>query len=369
MAEALKNIYNTRFFEHFVQKVIQEYPDFNTQRFLKRVQGDEWEVMELKERMRHITQVLHAELPPDYREAITIIRRIAPHCEGFPYMFFPDFVQVYGFQSEHEDESLELLRFLTAFSSSEFAIRPFIKRNPGKVLPLMLSWAKDPNHHVRRLCSEGCRPRLPWAMALHDLQKNPEPILPILELLYNDESEYVRRSIANNLNDISKDHPEIVMNLAHKWYGKNPATNWVVKHGLRTLLKKGNRQMLHLIGYGQENVCRLAELRLTKSSILIGESVDCSITLQSTTGEDVQARFDIAIQFVKKSGDTSQKIFAMRTITIKGDGLTKVTRKLRFQDFTTRTHYPGLHTISVIINGQALGSIDLMLFAADHKLS
>ena len=209
MAELLKNIYNEGFFDKFLVSLQQVYPSFDSKSFLKQVYNKDWEQKELKERMRHITIVMNAHLHVDFQKNAQLILELLPVLEknGFPpdnleFTFLADLIEVYGM--EDVQTSLDTFEVLTQFVSCEFAIRPFIIADQNLTLKRMLSWSKHKNHKVRRLASEGCRPRLPWAMALPKLKVDPAPILPILENLKADDSEYVRRSVANNLNDISK---------------------------------------------------------------------------------------------------------------------------------------------------------------------
>lgn len=162
-------------------------------------------------------------------------------------MFFPDYIERFGM--EDYAVAVGTMERLTAFTSCEFAVRPFIKKHEGQMLEQMLGWSEHSSHHVRRLASEGSRPRLPWAMALPKLKKDPSPILPILENLKVDSSEYVRRSVANNLNDISKDNPDVALSVFRDWIGHSPETNRIVKHGCRTLLKQGVPEAMELFGF------------------------------------------------------------------------------------------------------------------------
>ena len=165
-----------------------------------------WKDKALKQRMKHISASLHHYLPMQYSDAIQILMKSSSKFRGFQYMFFPGFVERYGLNQY--ETSIQALEHFTKHSSSEFAVRPFITKYNHKMMAQMEVWAESDNHPIRRLASEGCRPRLPWATALPEFKQDPAPILPILEKLKNDESEYVRRSVANNLNDISKDHPQ-----------------------------------------------------------------------------------------------------------------------------------------------------------------
>jgi 3-methyladenine DNA glycosylase AlkC len=240
MPEPLKNMYSKDYLNNFAGTFAKIYPEFNKTKFLNLVFDKEWDKKELKQRMRHISICLHEVLPADYKKSIEILKKAVVHSKGFLAMTFPDYVEVYGL--DDYNTSVSALELFTQYGSSEFAIRPFVVKYPEKVMPQMVKWAKHKNHHVRRLASEGCRPRLPWAIGLPEFKKNPAEVLKVLEILKNDESEYVRKSVANNLNDISKDNPVLAIQTAKRWYGKSPRTDWIIKHGMRGLLKKEIRK-------------------------------------------------------------------------------------------------------------------------------
>lgn len=251
MAEALKHLYGKEYIKLLSDEISNIYPDFPAVKFNSLVFDKEWPRRELKQRMRHITECLGSTLPGNYTFALDILMKARPRMTGHKYIgfaniCFADFVEVYGL--DHYAKSIPALELFTIGSSSEFAVRPFIVKYPDLMMKQMLTWAHHPHEHVRRLASEGCRPRLPWAMGLPEFKKDPSPILPILEALKNDPSEFVRRSAANNLNDIAKDHPELVLKLAGQWKGISEGTDSLIKHGCRSLLKKGNTKALEYFG-------------------------------------------------------------------------------------------------------------------------
>ncbi len=223
MPEPLKNLYNRKFIKSLTDELDGTCREFNTEQFVKAIFTKDWNNKELKQRMRHITETLHTFMPQNYRKALNILKPASEKFGGFEPMFFPDYVECYGL--DDYEASLSALEWMTRFSSSEFAVRPFIVKYPKKMMQQMILWAKHENHHVRRLASEGCRPRLPWAMALPEFKKDPTLVLRVLKKLKADESEYVRRSVANNLNDISKDHPKIITDIAKQWLGTPKQTD------------------------------------------------------------------------------------------------------------------------------------------------
>lgn len=253
MPELLKNRYNRESVHELALRIRAVYHSFQVNDFVNGIMDKNWAGLELKARMRQITLNLGRYLPADYERALGVIDRVAAgYPEGFndfALMYFPDFVEVYGRDERHWELSMSALERYTPLSSSEFAVRPFIIEHEERMMAQMALWTAHENEHVRRLASEGCRPQLPWGQALTSFKEDPTPVLCILERLKADPSPYVRKSVANNLNDISKTHPALVAKTAREWYGKDGRTDWIVKHGCRTLLKKGDRDLLALFGF------------------------------------------------------------------------------------------------------------------------
>ncbi|MDF2838034.1 MAG: hypothetical protein K0Q63_3674, partial [Paenibacillus sp.] len=201
MAEPLKHIYDGLFLEGFADKMFEAWPDFDRKRFLELTRAGDWGALELKARTRRITESLGKVLPADYRQALDVLYLVDESCIGFPYLFFPDFVEVFGRGDADYEHSMEALERFTQRSSAEFAVRPFILDRPAEMAAQLLRWAEHESEHVRRLASEGSRPRLPWAPVLPMFKQDPSPVLPVLERLKADPSLYVRKSVANHLND------------------------------------------------------------------------------------------------------------------------------------------------------------------------
>jgi 3-methyladenine DNA glycosylase AlkC len=299
--------------------------------------------------MRHITQTIYTHLPADFKASLDILTKVAPQFKGFQYMFFPEFVELYGI--DNLQLSLPALELFTQYSSAEFAVRPFIIKYPREMMQQMLAWAQSPNHHVRRLASEGCRPRLPWAMALPMFKKNPSPVLPVLEILKTDDSLYVRRSVANNLNDISKEHPELVLTIAESWKNMHPDTDWIIKHACRGLLKKGNIQALALFDFKQKADISIENLTLATDKIEMGSTLKFSFSLILKNPEQAKLRLEYGMYYLKANGTLSRKVFKIKEGMFSQQMVYIFTRKLAFRPLTTRKHYPGTHKISLIING------------------
>ncbi|MDZ4679658.1 MAG: hypothetical protein SH848_03665 [Saprospiraceae bacterium] len=363
MATLLKDVYNDAFFEHFTTILAKAVPKFNKQSFLNAVQDEQWPARELKQRMKHIATVLHRTLPGTYGNQLSVLDRIIVHLSenrssdhGFEYMFFAEFVELFG--PPHVEASLRAMESITQFASCEFAVRPFIKAHPELLMRQMLAWSEHPEHTVRRFSSEGCRPRLPWGMALHAMQRDPSPILPILENLKSDPSEFVRRSVANNLNDIAKDHPALVLSLAKSWLGQSAETDWVVKHGCRTLLKRGNAEALALFGWMEMATVQIKDLALKSYVLPIGAHLEFAFELQHHGDAPCDLRLEYAIDYLKSNGKHNRKVFKITENRYHPGEVYRISRRQSFQDMTTRKHYPGLHRLAIVVNGKEGGGVE-----------
>lgn len=352
MADALKKLYSRAVVNGIASAVAEVDTSFNLHSFMDGVFDRTWNRRELKDRMHHISRCLYEGMSGDYPTKIKRLMKISPRFDGLPYMIFPDIVEIYGLN--HWDISMEALQHFTPVASAEFAVRPFIIKDSKRMMAVMNKWARHPNEHVRRLASEGCRPRLPWAMALPEFKRDPALILPILEQLKNDPSEYVRRSVANNINDISKDHPDLVLKLIHRWLKEYPATRPLVKHACRTLLKKGDQQAMKLFGYDQKTDVRIVDLKIECQRIPIGGALNFSFTLKTPASAGAHLRIEYAIEFMKSNGRHGRKVFKITERNFRGHEL--IARKHRVHDMTTRVHHPGVHHLHVLINGVALSS-------------
>ncbi len=309
--------------------------------------------------MRHISATLYDFLPNNYHEAIKILQtvflKISPKY-SLENMIFQDFVEIHGIKNFKI--SMEALEHFTKGSSSEFAIRRFILKHKEKTMTQMQAWANSKDEHVRRLASEGCRPRLPWAIALLEFKKNPEKVIEILEILKDDESEYVRRSVANNLNDISKDNPSIVKEIAQKWIGYSKQRDWIVKHGYRTLLKSGDKEILKIFGFG--NIKNLKIDNITTQKIVnIGEKLEFSFSLSSKQVIG-KTRLEYAICFLRQNSKYSKKVFRIseRNFNQKEKQISKAHS---FKHISTRKYYAGKHKVIIIINGEEIAKRTFLL--------
>lgn len=370
--EPLKAIYNEEFLRSFGERVRSVYSTFDRSGFIAAVMDDTWEELELKARMRRITVTLGTYLPAKYEEALNVMFAIDEVCIGFPYLFFPDFVEVYGQAEEHWELSMKALERFTSKSSSEFAVRPFLLQNPERMMCQMVAWAKHSDEHVRRLSSEGCRPRLPWGVSLPIFKQDPTPVLSVLELLKSDPSLYVRKSVANNLNDISKDNPSVVLKIACRWKGVNTHTDWIVRQGCRTLIRKADPETMALFEYAKSEdeapLTTYASLSAHPQVLSIGENCELQYALSMKAGKPMRIRIEYRIDFIKANGRKSQKSFLLSDKTVLGGTHLTGVRTHSWSDLTTRRHYPGEHLITLLINGQevAYTGIELNLFQKKH---
>lgn len=359
MAEPLKNMFSRQLLSSFSGQVRFIWPDFDENSFLSAVFDEHWPQLELKQRMRHIALCLRKVLPENYEAALDVLVHtttvmIAGQGEkmAFEYSFLPDFVEVFGL--EHPDRSLQALETITRWSSAEFAVRPFLLRYPDQVYAQMLRWSEHLSPLVRRLSSEGFRPRLPWGMGIPALKRAPSPILPVLENLKADPAETVRRSVANNLNDISKDHPELALEIARRWSGHNPQTNWIVRHALRGLLKKGNATALAQFGFNQDADGILVENLSAPASVPLGGDLEFHFRVKNTADTPHQVRLEYGIDYRTGSGKTSRKVFRIKETTLQPGQSESIRKRQRFIDLTTRKHFAGRHVLRVLVNGREM---------------
>lgn len=359
MADLLKNIYNREFFDQFCTITGTVLKDFDKKAFLERIYDKEWEQRELKQRMKHIASVLKDFLPSRYDACISSACKLIATLKkngikqtSIELMFFPEIIEQYGI--EHLEVSVKGMEFITQIISCEFAIRPFILRYPEEMMQTMLEWSTHESHHVRRLASEGCRPRLPWAMAIPALKKDPSPIFPILENLKNDPSDFVRRSVANNLNDIAKDHPDKVLALARQWKDQCAETDWIVKHACRTLLKQAHSDALALFGLASAKSIEVKNFTVDNCAIALNDDLCFSFDLYHKEKGPLKLRVEYCIYYMKANGKQNKKIFKITENVYAPDTIYSFRRKQSFRDLTTRKHYAGEHRLSLIINGKEI---------------
>jgi 3-methyladenine DNA glycosylase AlkC len=366
MAELLKNLFNEKLIHDFSAILSKTANNFDEESFKKAVLNPTWKTLELKERMRHITHAMHVHIEGSFENQSTVILNsiIEMECNGrkemsIEFMFLPDFIEVYGI--DHLETSIKSMEKITQFTSCEFAVRPFILKYPTQMIDQMKTWSKHSHAMVRRLSTEGCRPRLPWAMALPFLKKDPTPILSILEHLKKDVSETVRRSVANNLNDISKDNPDIALQLARQWKGKSAEIDWLVKHACRTLLKEGVTEIMQLFGFGEVDKIKIQHFKVNTPKVRIGDALAFSFQVINTAKTALKLRLEYGLYYQKANGTLAKKVFKISEKMYSENSTTEISRKQSFKIITTRKFHLGAHQVSIIINGQEFPSLNFEL--------
>jgi 3-methyladenine DNA glycosylase AlkC len=344
------------------------------------------EELELLDRGRHVARALRARLPEDLPRALDVVVGALPPLgpsgatpsqdEGgsvFRWLPLSALIEAIGdearaqpdtFEDASFEASLRACHALTQRFTAEFCVRPFLQLREGDTLARLTAWTRDPSEHVRRLCSEGTRTRLPWGRRLDVFIARPAPVLALLEHLKDDPSEYVRRSVANNLNDLAKDHPELVLETCARWSeGANAERRRLVSHALRTLVKRGDARALGLLGMDVAHAHAHLDVqgRVTPRRVAIGGQARVSITAKNHGTEAARVVIDLVVHYVKKSGKTSPKVFKGKTLSIGPREVLSFERAIAFVDRSIRTHEPGVHRIEAKVNGKLvpLGTIRL----------
>ncbi len=358
-APALKEIFNLERLEHIASEMTAVYPAFDAKGFLKHAKAGLAE-LSVMQRVARVSESLHAVIPLDYAQTLKLLYALAPRLNsGFVSLCLPHYVASYGL--DDFKRSMAALKYFTPFGSAEFAIRPFLLHDFERTLAVMQTWSLDDNDHVRRLASEGSRPRLPWSFRLAKVQANPALCAPILDNLKADSSLYVRKSVANHLNDITKDHPDWVLGLIEGWNLDNPHTAWIARHALRSLIKQGNTRALTIMGAGAKAEVKLHHLSVTPAVITLGERINLSFSLESTAATAQKLVVDYAIDYVKSAGHSAAKVFKLKAFTLGAGERQSIRREQHIRALTTRKHYPGRHAVHVLVNGERLGSAEFEL--------
>ncbi len=368
MAEPLKNNYGISVAVKIAQMIQHVESNFDSEGFVEHVQRG-YEQLELMDRGRKIAASLKVFLADDFKQAVAILLAsldspVAHDEENnmASFIFMPHTIYVTENGLDDFDTSMNAHYELTQKFTSEFAIRPFIQRYPEKCLALLTKWATDSNLHVRRLVSEGTRPRLPWASRLPEFIQDPSPVVKLLELLKDDTELYVRRSVANNLNDIGKDHSELLANIAKKWL-ENASKDrvWLVKHALRSAIKRGEQGALQALGYGHAADVRVENVAISPQKSKMGGSVQINFELTNQASKTAALMVDFSIHFIKANGKANPKTFKLKAVELMANQTLKFSKKVSLKPMTTRTLYAGLHKVEVMVNGRStlIGDFDL----------
>jgi 3-methyladenine DNA glycosylase AlkC len=362
-----KDIFDHRAADELAAQVHGAWEAFDRDSFLKHATHD-LASLEMTPRVRQFSDALATSLPADIPKAIEILVRSLPapmdSCDDLKssWIQWPvaHFISEHGLP--HYDQSMTALREITMRFTSEFAVRPFAAAYPEKVYRDLLKLTADPDPHVRRWCSEGSRPRLPWGQRLNVLVADPSPLWPILDALHNDPELYVRRSVANSLNDIAKDHPELVVEKCAEWMncGSSKELDQLIRHALRTLIKNGHPGALSLLGYSPIKKTD-SDFSIAGARIPIGEPLEMSLTLISRNKTDQNLVIDFAMHFLRKNGSHSRKVFKWTSLILSAGETLTLSKRHALKKTTIRALYPGLHRVELLVNGATLSEIPFEL--------
>lgn len=351
MPEPLKNLVDREVVTEVANRVAAEHPDFDSASFVADLEAALPD-LELKPRIEAIARRLRAGLADDYQVALKTVVAVArqePPIGGFAAWPLCTFVEVFGVA--HPEVSLAAMEHLTKRASCEFAIRPFLRDHWDAAYATLLDFTKHEDEAVRRLPSEGTRPRLPWGGRVCRLIADPKPGLALLERLRHDPSETVRRSVANHLNDIAKDHPQLTIETTARWSAESATDPKLISHALRTLVKNGDPGALQVLGFTTDPKVEIARFAVAPRQVEMGDRIELTATLRSTSQSRQQLVVDFVIHHVNAAGGTSPKVFKWATIDLAA-GEEVVLRKRRLiQKASTRTYRSGHHRVELQVAG------------------
>lgn len=343
------------------KEISNVYPAFDRKKFVELAPA--LDPLELKSRVQLVRDQLRKFLPADYLKAVAILLKSIRNgkLQGFTLWPYAEFIQTFGL--EHRIVSLNAPAELTELFTAEFAVRPFLKFETEATLTYLKKCARSKNVHLRRWASEGSRPRLPWGERLDIFIEHPEKTLDILELLKNDDELYVRKSVANHLNDISKDHPALVIKILKRWNkeasaGTAARIRWITHRALRTLIKKGDPGALAAIGVSAKPRVKVSDFRLNKLKFAMGDRIEISFNVHSVANENQSLVVDYIIHFMKANKSTAPKVFKLKTMKLPQGGSLAISKKHHLKEITTRRYYAGAHRLEIQINGAVYAAAD-----------
>jgi 3-methyladenine DNA glycosylase AlkC len=363
VADALKTFYSRSLVQRIADSISRVYPRFPAKAFVRDASRG-LEELELVARARHIADAMHAHLPARYVNAIEVLlRSLGPEhasdeLEGAgmaPFFYLPHtiFVATHGLAIDDFDVSMRAQHAITQRFSCEFSIRPYLERHPKATLTVLKKWTRDESAHVRRLVSEGTRPRLPWAPRVRWIEREPERVLPLLEALKDDPSSMVRRSVANHLNDLSKSHPDLTCDIAERWLaGAGKERRALVEHALRSAVKRGEKRALSVLGFGGAPRIEMTEVMFQPKRVKIGQKVRITFDVVAGGTKAQSLAVDLVVHFVKARGQTSAKVFKLGTATLKPKTSATFTKLVSLAVHTTRKPNPGRHLVEAAVNGK-----------------
>ena len=356
----MKDVFNPTLLSEIAGELQSAHAPFDAVAFVTRSM-DGLNDLELTGRAAHIAEALNEYLPKPFSAAAAVIEAaVGPELPAtgeigraaMRYMPHLTFVQKYGL--DDYEAAIRVQAELSKRFTAEFSIRAFLEKYPERTYAQMLAWAVDDNTHLRRLASEGTRPRLPWAPRLRAYQQDPQPVLELLELLKDDPVPYVQRSVANNLNDIAKDHPDLTIETCRRWAADAPdGRAWIIRHGLRSLVKAANKEAISILGGAENPLVRINQSAIAPQNAHLGDAVRLSFEIESTGSKAQRLLIDYAVHFVKANGSTRPKVFKLRSVTLQPGEQVTFSATVSLAAMTTRRLYPGDHRIDVLINGDA----------------
>ena len=371
----VRDVFNETVVNQLAANLAGAWREFDAKGFSRAI-NSQLKPLSFSERAALIRDSLWEFLPRDYPRALEIILKTLPpeilenEIAGYDrFIVMPqnDFVAKYGL--DHYDLSMQALHQMTKRFTAEGAIRAFIFKYPERTLAILSEWAEDENPHVRRLVSEGTRPRLPWAMQLKPFIEDPRPVLQLLEKLKTDPELMVRRSVANNLNDIAKDNPGLVVKTLQRWKKiGDEGTQWLIRHAARTLVKQGNREILAVLGYDSEIEIVVSTIRLNKLVVKTGDDLNFSFEIKSTSRQSQNLVIDYVIHHVKANGKLKPKVFKLSQKKLQVGETVLITKRHSFRPINTREYYPGTHILEIQINGALYRKINFELKQTEESI-
>jgi 3-methyladenine DNA glycosylase AlkC len=365
---AVKDVINKQSVSALATRITKVYPEFQSRKFINEV-CKALPTQSLSERLQQVRVSLYDYLPKSYPKAVRILLKSLPPrltdntvegtdlagANGFITVSLTSYVARYGI--DDFDRSMKALKEMTKRFSSEGSIRFFIQKYEKECLALFHEWAADKDVHVRRLVSECTRPRLPWAMALPAFKKNPRPVLKLLEKLKDDPELYVRRSVANNLNDISKDNPDLAIKTLKKWSKKkSPDRQWLVRHALRTLERQGHPDALEILGFSTKSPVKVKAFTIARKRITMGQALDIAAVIETTSKTPVPVLIDYVVYHQKANGTLTPKVFKWTKRTVSASAPLELKKSHLFKPITTRKYYSGAHEVHIQVNGKKSNS-------------
>jgi 3-methyladenine DNA glycosylase AlkC len=355
----VKDMFSKDVYVDLAAKISAVYPPFSAEAFVHGIFTGEWPDMELFQRLRHSAKTLTGYLPDAYETSLDLIEQIIPALSMAQGMIFPEYIIYKGL--DDLETSIRAFEMITPFSSCEFAVRPFIDRYEQDMLDRMMLWTKNSNEHIRRLASEGTRISIPWGAKVRFVETHPQCVLPLLNTLMEDPSEYVRTSVANNLNELSKAAPEMMLGFCRQWLGKSKETDKLIKHACRTLIKKGNDTAMGLFGLaGPEGIS--VESFAVDQAVSIGEPLTFRFDIRNTSEKEQKIRIGYDLGFPGANNKTNYKASRISE-RVSSPGAFTIERKHVLKETSSRKLKEGRHEIRITINGTVMVAGSFMLKA------